>query len=125
MSTFTKTWFHRNTTWVRHGAKGRTCIKREHVSFDICDTKGRPIGCFVQIHKVMIYQGPDEQDEGRLVPVERLGEGYEVDVHITRNGIEYGGSKSQKWVKHESQALEFADKAVERCRLSSAKKFAK
>jgi hypothetical protein len=79
----------------------------------------------VQIHKVMIYQGPDEQDEGRLVPVERLGEGYEVDVHITRNGIEYGGSKSQKWVKHESQALEFADKAVERCRLSSAKKFAK
>lgn len=94
-----------------------------HVPFDFSDAKGRAVGCRVRIKSMT--QVEREPGSGGLCKPEHLGTTYVAGVHVTRNGVEFGGSSAGSVLLTFDEAHQWVNAAIERCRKANAKKFCK
>lgn len=101
----------------------QTTISDFHVAFGFSDAKGRDVGCRVRIMRMT--QIEREPGSGSICKPEHLGTTYVAGVHVTRNGLKFGGSSSNEILSTFDEANQWVNAAIERCRKSNAKKFAK
>lgn len=101
----------------------RATITDCHVPFGFNDAKGRAVGCRFRIMSVTQVES-DSSSYGLCKP-EHLGTTYVAGVHVTRNGVEFGGSSAGSTLLTFDEAHQWVNAAIERCRKANAKKFCK
>ena len=102
----------------------QTTITHLYVPFGFTEAKGREVGCIARIMSATRVER-EPVGSGEICKPEHLGTTFVAGVHVTRNGVEFGGSYSSSVSLTFDEAHQWVNAAIARCRKSNAKKFAK
>jgi hypothetical protein len=94
----------------------------EHHGFGLVDKRGRQIGAVIYRFSVEVTETDDRDSyEVRHVWQNQIGTQYVVSFHATRDGVSFGGGKSDKWFATEAEREDAIRKYLQNAKARAAK----